>query len=168
MSEALTVIDPIPDYLPIPKGTTRRQFKIAKALLDPYSDEKTRAELMLEAGYAKTTAYAQASKVLDAIGTQRAIAAIQRQQADSARGLSSIGKLALNDAAADLKELEPRDRIAAGFKAYELAASLGENIEATGNGNAWKQRLRRACRLMARLTEARLRRPQDVVVSPHS
>jgi hypothetical protein len=164
MSEALATIE-VPTVRP--PGVTPKQWRLAAI----YPRAENAYQALIAAGYKPSTALAKARRTSESVGVKRATEALQVQQRDragEARGLAGIGKLALTDAKKDLADLEPRDRIAAGFKAYELAASLGENIEATGDGDAWKQRLRRACRLMARLTEARLRRPQhmDINASP--
>jgi hypothetical protein len=68
----------------------------------------------------------------------------------------SVGTAALSSNISDLQQLEPRDRLAVGLQAIKLAHEIGENVEQHGDGDRWKQRIRRACRLMARLTELRL------------
>lgn len=159
MSEALTVID-VPDTLPI--GVTKRQWRLAALL--PRCE--TAAEALRLAGYAPKTIDRMSRPTLGTLGVRRAREAQQLIRADSARGLAATARLAHKEIASDLNELEPRDRIAAGFKAYELAASLGENIEQDGSGEAWKLRLRRAIRLAYHFGRVAGSRAQHVVLSP--
>ena len=159
-SQELAVID-VPTIRP--PGVTKRQWRLAALL--PRCE--TAAEALRLAGYSAKTIDRNGGRQVALGGVRRATEAIARQQADSARGLLGVAKRAMAKGDADVAELEPRDRLAFGLKAYELAHQIGENVEQAGNAEAWRQRLRRACRLMARLTEARLRRaPQDVGLSP--
>jgi hypothetical protein len=159
MSEALTVID-VPSVLP--KGVTRRQWRLAALL--PRCESA--AEAMRQAGFATATINGNSGRQIALAGVRRATEELQRRQADRARGLASIGKQALATVTKDLQELEPRERIAAGFKAWELASALGENVQETGSASAWQIRLRRAMQLAYRFGAARQRQTQDVVVSP--
>ena len=149
MSQALEVVDVPTDR---PAGVTKRQWRLAALL--PRCE--TAYQAMIQAGYAPSTARKNSARQTALVGRKRAEVEIQRQQADSARGLMAVGNAALASNAADLKDLEPRDRLAAGFKAIELAHQLGESVQQEGSGDQWRMRLRRACRLMARLTESRL------------
>lgn len=161
MSESLAIIEGIK----LPKGVTKRQMRLAALL--PRCE--TAAEAMRLAGYSEVTIRNNGYRQVALGGVKRATLEIERTRVDSARGLMAVGHAALASNVDDLKDLQPRDRLAAGFKAIELAHQLGENIEQTGSGDAWKMRIRRACRLMARLTEARLlatASTQDVVLSP--
>ena len=150
MSEVLAVID-----VPInrPPGITAKQWRLAALL--PRAESAYQA--MIQAGYSPSTARSSAGRQRDLAGVKRAGEAIQRNQVDRARGLMAVGEAALASNREDLKDLEPRDRLAVGFKAIELAHQIGENVEQRGDGESWKQRIRRACRLMARLTESRLK-----------
>jgi hypothetical protein len=131
---------------------------------DPKVD--TLKQCALDAGYAPETAENQTARLTEAVGFRRAQEAIAAKQLDSARGIMGLSRRALERGAAKLDELEAREQLAIGLKAAEIAANLGENLEVSGDADRWKQRLRRACRLMARLTESRLRKPQDVALSP--
>ena len=155
MSQARAVID-VPTVLP--KGVTKRQWRLA-ALLPSC---ETAAEALRLAGYSPATVRNNGYRQVALGGVKRATLAIQESQADKARGLLAVGKLALSTVSEDLKSLEPRDRIAAGFKAHELASTLGENLELSGSAGAWKHRLMRACRLTAHLTALRLASPPPV------
>ena len=155
MSEALAVID-TPTILP--KGVTRRQWRLAALL--PRCE--TAAEALRLAGYSANTINGNPGRQVGLVGVRRATEEIARRQADTARGLDSLSNRALSLGADKLHELDARELLSFGLNGKKVAAEIGENIEATGSGDAWKQRLRRACRLMARLTEARLR-----AASPH-
>jgi len=160
MSEALAVIE-VPAQRP--RGVTPKQWRLAVLL--PRAEVAYKA--CLEAGYSPQSADKAARRLTGSLGVRRAGEAIARQQMDSARGLASIGKQALSTVTKDLQELEPRERIAAGFKAWELASALGENVQETGSATAWQQRLRRAIELAYRFGALRQRlHPLDVVVSP--
>ena len=139
MSEALAIIDAIPR----PPGVTKRQMRLAALL--PRCE--TAYEALIKAGYKTSTALDGARRTSESIGVKRASVSIQTHQRDSARGLAATARLAHKDIAADLADLEPRDRVAAGFKAYELAANLGEGITETGSADSWRTRLRRGLRL---------------------
>lgn len=156
MSQALEVID-VPTIRP--PGVTKRQWRLA-ALLPRCI---TAAEAMRQAGYAPQTIDKMSRPILGTIGVKRAIEAQQKSKADSARGLLGVGNAALASVAADLQQLEPRDRIGVGLKATELAHQIGENIEQTGSSEAWKQRQRRAIRLAYRFGMNAARRTRDVV-----
>lgn len=146
----------------LPKGVTRRQWRLAALL--PRCE--TAAEAMRQAGYAFNTIDRNSRPILGTRGTRRAIEVQALSLSDRARGLVGASNRALAGVEDDVKALEPRDRLAFGLKAVELAHQLGENVEQSGSGDDWKHRVRRACRLMAKLTEARLRRLPDVVHSP--
>lgn len=135
-----------------PPGVTKRQWRLAALL--PRCE--TAAEALRQAGYSANSIDRNGRPLVGTVGVRRATEALAAQQADRARGLIGAGKTALAAVDADVKELEPRDRLAFGLKAYELGHQLGENIEQHGDGDAWKRRLRRACLMMERLTEARL------------
>jgi len=141
MSEALAIIDV--DSVERPKGVTKRQMRLAALL--PRCE--TAAEALRLAGYSQNTINGNPGRQVGLVGVKRARAAIQESQADRARGLLAVGHAALATSTDDLKELAPRDRIAAGFKAVELAHALGENVEATGDARGWKYRQRRAIAL---------------------
>ena len=139
MSEALQVIE---QPLSRPPGVTPRQWRLA-ALKDRCDSAY---DACIQAGYKPSVALTKARRTSEAVGVRRAMEAQANGRADSARGLVGIGKLALESAPRDLKELEPRDRIAAGFKAYELAANLGENLEVSGDADQHRARIRKAIR----------------------
>ncbi len=136
MSEALTVVD-VPTIRP--PGVTKRQWRLAALL--PRCE--TAAEAMRQAGYAVSTIDRNSRPQLGTVGVRRATEAIATIQADRARGIHGVSALALKTVEADLKELEPRDRIATGLKAAEIAAALGENVTQTGDGDSWKRLLHR-------------------------
>ena len=159
MSEALQVID-VPAIRP--PGVTKRQWRLAALL--PRCE--TAAEALRLAGYAPSTINGKSGRQSALVGVRRAQAAIEASQADRARGLLGFGEQALADKDALFADMNGAARATIGLQAIKLAHEIGENIEQRGNGEAWKLRLRRACRLMARLTEARLLRPLDVVLSP--
>jgi hypothetical protein len=150
MGNALEVIE-TPAILP--KGVTKRQWRLAALL--PRCE--TAAEAMRQAGYGPQTIDKNSRHQLGTVGTRRAIEVQANVQRDRARGYFGVSERALRNAGADLDRLDPRDRLAVGAKYAELALQAGESVESTGDGDSWKQRVRRACRLMARLTEARLR-----------
>lgn len=85
-----------------PVGVTSRQWRLAAL----YPRCKTATEALLKAGYAKTTARALQSKILDGIGVQRAKAAQESKKLDSARSINGITAAKLrsrieNDSASD-------------------------------------------------------------------
>ena len=147
-----------------PKGVTPKQWRLAAL----YPRCETAYQALIEAGYAHKTASKTASNILDRPGIRRAREAQGLERADSARGLMGVGTKGLASAAADLDALDPRDRLAASFKAIELAHSIGENVEQVGDGNRFHERVRRACRLMARLTYLRLISTTSCVCSCHN
>ena len=89
MSEALTVVRVSRDNIPIPRGCTPRQVKLARLVVerDPNSDQSLRA-MLKEAGYADTSAENSTRLILSSSGVTRAIAAIQAEQPDSAREIA--------------------------------------------------------------------------------
>lgn len=141
------------ESLPRPKGVTKRQMRLAALL--PRCE--TAAEALRQAGYALKTIDRNPTITVGSIGVKRAEMLIQQSRMDRARGFIGASQLALQSVKEDIDALEPRDRLAAAVKFAETAHQLGENIEQRGDGATWKQRIRRACRLMARLTESRLR-----------
>jgi len=145
-----------------PNGVTAKQWRLAAI----YPRAESAYAALVEAGYAKKTALKRASNILDRVGVKRARDIQQQTLSDRARGIMAVGHAALATSVADLKDLDPRDRLAAGFKAIELAHSIGENVEATGSADAWKHRQRRAIRLALHLGYVAGRRTQDVVLSP--
>ena len=159
MSQALEVID-VPANRP--PGVTKRQWRLAALL--PRAE--TAYEALIKAGYAPSTARKQSGRQSSLVGVARAQAALQIQQRDSVRGLASIGAAALNSARTDLDQLDPRDRLAAGFKAYELAHNLGEHTTETGDGDRHRYRMRRAIALAYHFGCVATRKAQDVVLSP--
>ena len=66
----------------------------------------------------------------------------------------------------DLDQLEPRDRLAAGFKAYELAHNLGEHVAETGDGDRHRYRMRRAIALAYHFGRVAASKAQHVELSP--
>ncbi len=146
-----------------PPGVTPRQWRMA--LLYPRCESAYQAAL--QAGYKPSTARSRGRSISTSVGVIRAAQAIQERLVDSSRGLVGLSRQAFATSSADVKELEPRDRLALGIKALETAATLGENLEPEGNADRWRNRLRRACRLMARLTEQRIK-AQHLVLSPMS
>lgn len=142
------------EQTPRPKGVTKRQMRLAALL--PRCE--TAAEAMRKAGYPEVTIDGKSGRQTGLVGVKKATIALQLRQADSARGLMSFGIKGLASADADLQQLDPRDRFAVSFKAIELGNTLGENLEIAGDGQRWDQRVRRACLLMARLTEQRIQR----------
>lgn len=117
---------------------------------------------MLKAGYSPATARSDALDIRERPGVRNALEKIQRDKADSARGLVGMAQRLLGDAEAGKDAIDPRDKYAIAVKLMELANTLGLHIEAKGTGHDWKERVRRACRLMARLTERRLSPPLHV------
>ena len=158
MSEALAIIDAIPR----PPGVTRRQMRLAALL--PRAESAYRA--MLDAGYKPATALSSALRTRESAGVKTASVSIQTHQRDSARGLAALGARALKNGGDDLDQLDPRDRLAAGFKAYELAHNLGEHTTETGDGDRHRYRLRRAIALAYHFGCVATRKAQDVVLSP--
>ena len=142
---ALAVLE-VEQPLVRPKGVTPKQWRLAAL----YPRAESAYQAMIQAGYTHNTSAKTASNILDRIGVKRAREAQDAAKLDSARGLAGVGKVALATIDADIKELDPRDRISVGLKATELAHQLGENVEQTGSADGWKQRLRRAIRLAYR------------------
>jgi len=139
MTEALAIVDQVQR----PKGVTKRQMRLAALL--PRCE--TAYDAMLKAGYAPLSARNQTSRTTGSVGVKTASVSIQTHQRDSARGLAALGARALKNGGDDLDQLDPRDRLAAGFKAYELAHNLGEHVAETGDGDRHRYRLRRAISL---------------------
>ena len=158
MSEVLAIIESIPR----PPGVTKRQMRLAALL--PRCE--TAYEALIKAGYKTSTALDGARRTSESIGVKRASVSIQAHQRDSARGLAALGARALKNGGDDLDQLEPRDRLAAGFKAYELAHNLGEHTTETGDGDRHRYRMRRAIALAYHFGCVATRRAQDVVLSP--
>lgn len=156
MSQALSV-EVLP---PLPKGVTKKQMRLAALL--PRAESAYQA--LIQAGYRPATARSDALTIREAPGVKRAAEAIAASQADRARGIVGKGVAALESA--NISDLTSLEKLQFGLKAVEVGHNLGENLERAGSADAWKQRLRRACRLMARLTELRLRATQDVVFPP--
>ena len=77
-----------------------------------------------------------------------------------------MGARALKNGGDDLDQLEPRDRLAAGFKAYELAHNLGEHVAETGDGDRHKYRQHRTARIAYYMGILAGRSPQHLVLSP--
>lgn len=125
-----------------PKGVTAKQWRLAAL----YPRAESAYQALRAAGYAHSSADRMARPLLGTLGVARARESQDAARLDSARGLVGIARSAHGTVEADLKELEPRDRIAAGFKAYELAATLGENLERTGDADSWRARIRKAMR----------------------
>ncbi len=144
MSEALAVID-VPAVLP--KGVTRRQWRLA--LLLPRAESA--AQALRQAGYSASTINGKPGRQTGLVGVKRATEAIAALQADRARGLLAAGNAALSTVTEDLKQLDPRDRLAAGIKFIETAHAIGENVTQEGNADAWRSRQRRAMRLAYRM-----------------
>jgi Terminase small subunit len=138
-----------------PSNVTAKQWRLAQL----YPRCETAYEACVKAGYQPTVARAISSKILDGHGTQKAFAVLEQRRADRARGLLAVSEAALANVSNDIQDLEPRDRLALGLQAHKLAHDVGENLELRGDADRWKQRIRRACRLMARLTELRLSPP---------
>ena len=139
MSEALAIVDQVER----PKGVTKRQMRLAALL--PRCE--TAAEALRLAGYSEATIRNNGYRQVALGGVKRASVSIKTHQRDSARGLAALGARALKNGGDDLDQLEPRDRLAAGFKAYELAHNLGEHTTETGDGDRHRYRMRRAIAL---------------------
>ena len=133
MTESLAPLDlsDLPEYIPLPKGCTRRQFKLARLILTA-RDDQSRADLMKEAGYSEVSAYASASKLIERSGTQRAIAVIQEWKADNARDLKRKAEALLYGGvdALDLKSLDAKEKIALGGSLLKLLNELGMSDDA--------------------------------------
>ncbi len=149
-SQALVTID-VPTIRP--PGVTKRQWRLAALL--PRAE--TAYQAMIEAGYAPATARKQSGRQSGLVGVKRASDELSRLQADTARSLDALSNRALALGAEKLSELDTRDLLSFGLNGKKTAAEIGENVVQSGDGDAWKSRLRRACRLMAHLTEMRLR-----------
>ena len=158
MSEALAIIESIPR----PPGVTKRQMRLAALL--PRCE--TAYEALIKAGYKTSTALDGARRTSESIGVKRASVSIQTHQRDSACGLAALGARALKNGGDDLDQLEPRDRLAAGFKAYELAHNLGEHTTETGDGDRHKYRQHRTARIAYYMGILAGRAPQHMVLSP--
>ena len=158
MNEALAIIESIPR----PPGVTKRQMRLAALL--PRCE--TAYEALIKAGYKTSTALDGARRTSESIGVKRASVSIQTHQRDSARGLAALGARALKNGGDDLDQLEPRDRLAAGFKAYELAHNLGEHTTETGDGDRHKYRQHRTARIAYYMGILAGRSPQHLVLSP--
>jgi hypothetical protein len=158
MSEALAIVD----QLQRPKGVTKRQMRLAALL--PRCE--TAYDAMLKAGYAPLSARNQTSRTTGSVGVKTASVSIQTHQRDSARGLAALGARALKNGGDDLDQLEPRDRLAAGFKAYELAHNLGEHTTEIGDGDRHKYRQHRTARIAYYMGILAGRAPQHMVLSP--
>jgi len=127
---------------------------------------ETAYEALIKAGYKTSTALDGARRTSESIGVKRASVSIQTHQRDSARGLAALGARALKNGGDDLDQLEPRDRLAAGFKAYELAHNLGEHVAETGDGDRHKYRQHRTARIAYYMGILAGRSPQHLVLSP--
>jgi hypothetical protein len=136
----------------LPTGVTRRQWRLAALL--PRCESAW--EALQKAGYSLKTARASALRTRESAGVKLATEALEKRRADSARGLAGMAQRALAAGAEKLDDLGTQEKLGFGLKAMELAHTLGENLEAHGDGDAWKRRVARACLLMARLTELRL------------
>ncbi len=145
MSEALAIIQATPMPARRPNGVTARQWRLAAL----YPRCETAYEALIAAGYSTTTAKARASKTLDAIGVKRATDIQNGSQLDRARGLVGLGQELI--ASANRDELADRDKIVLGLAAVKQGHEIGESVEASGSGSAWKQRQRRAIRLALRM-----------------
>ena len=159
MTEALATIEQ-PRIRP--KGVTPRQWRLAAI----YPRAESAYQALRLAGYAHSTATQNAKSQLETVGVKLAMEVQGRQQRDSARGLAALGARALKNGGDDLDQLEPRDRLAAGFKAYELAHNLGEHTTETGDGDRHRYRMRRAIALAYHFGCVATRKAQDVVLSP--
>ena len=158
MSEVLAIIESIPR----PPGVTKRQMRLAALL--PRCE--TAYEALIKAGYKTSTALDGARRTSESIGVKRASVSIQTHQRDSVRGLAALGARALKNGGDDLDQLDPRDRLAAGFKAYELAHNLGEHTTKTGDGDRHKYRQHRTARIAYYMGILAGRSPQHMVLSP--
>jgi len=158
MSEALAIVDQVER----PKGVTPRQLRLAALL--PRCESAYQA--MVQAGYTPLSARKNGTRTRLSEGVKTASVSIQTHQRDSARGLAALGARALKNGGDDLDQLDPRDRLAAGFKAYELAHNLGEHTTETGDGDRHRYRMRRAIALAYHFGCVATRRAQDVVLSP--
>ena len=145
-----------------PKGVTPRQWRLAAI----YPRAESAYQALRLAGYAHSTATQNAKSQLETVGVKLAMEVQGRQQRDSARGLAALGARALKNGGDDLDQLEPRDRLAAGFKAYELAHNLGEHVAETGDGDRHKYRQHRTARIAYYMGILAGRSPQHLVLSP--
>ena len=159
MSEALATIEQ-PRIRP--KGVTPRQWRLAAI----YPRAESAYQALRLAGYAHSTATQNAKSQLETVGVKLAMEVQGRQQRDSARGLAALGARALKNGGDDLDQLDPRDRLAAGFKAYELAHNLGEHTTETGDGDRHKYRQHRTARIAYYMGILAGRSPQHLVLSP--
>ena len=158
MSEALAIVDQVER----PKGVTPRQLRLAALL--PRCESAYQA--MVQAGYTPLSARKNGTRTRLSEGVKTASVSIQTHQRDSARGLAALGARALKNGGDDLDQLDPRDRLAAGFKAYELAHNLGEHTTETGDGDRHKYRQHRTARIAYYMGILAGRSPQHLVLSP--
>ena len=129
----------------VPKGCSANQVRLAALTLR--FDENTLSwyDMMLQAGYTRTTALASAKRAFESAGVQRALTVLKKGQADSARGLINMGHGLL--ASANHDELSDRDKVFLGLAAVKQGHEVGESIEPEGNAGRWYQRQRRGLRL---------------------
>jgi hypothetical protein len=153
MGHTLAVLDA---HIQRPHGVTPKQWRLAAI----YPRAESAYQALIAAGYSPKNADRNAKRELGRVGLERATVALAKVRADKAKGILGIGNAALESAASLFDQMEPAHRIRLGLDAVKLAHEIGENLEMSGNADRWSQRIRRACRLMARLTEQRLRREQ--------
>ncbi len=144
MSEALA-IKTITATVIRPPGVTKRQMRLAALL--PRCE--TAYEALKRAGYENSTALGAARRISDSLGVKLATKAIEATGLDKARGLVALGQELI--ASANRDELADRDKIVLGLAAVKQGHEIGESVEASGSGSAWKQRQRRAIRLALRM-----------------
>lgn len=94
-----------PDRLPIPKGSTALQVKLAARMLTFDAEKDTFYGVLTEVGYSPVTASADPRDILCRPGVERAAKALVARQVDSARSIhkSSLAQLGrrINDNARD-------------------------------------------------------------------
>jgi hypothetical protein len=125
-----------------PKGVTAKQWRLAAL----YPRAESAYQALRAAGYAHSTADSLAARQIGSVGVAIARKVQDATRLDSARGLAGFAAEALAKGKDDLAALDPRDRIAAGLKATELAHNLGDGIDREGNGASWRVRIRKAMR----------------------
>jgi hypothetical protein len=147
-----------------PKGTSPLQWRLAQEIV---AGAISWADAMRKAGYKPSTAYSDARDIRERPGVQRAIAAIERHQMDSARGLNGAAERGLRDGLESFNDLDTAQKLRFALEAKKLAFELGESAEQSGDAAAWRQRQRRSNELAYRFGALRQRmHPQDIVVSP--
>ena len=130
---------------------TRKQKRVAEILAEDKDIPVTKA--LVKAGYAKTTAYKQQSKILDSRGAKEAIAAVEAERSDSARGIKRLAAAKIRER---LEDGSASDALA--VTSWKTAHEIAQDEPASEtryDHAAYRARLRRALNRAAKVGEAR-------------